>query len=130
MAIYPNAVVRFHASDMILRADINASYLTEPEACSRDAGYFFLGSIPSKCAREFLNWPIHVNCNILKFVAASAAKAETKGCFVTGRYVTILQNKLEEMATHISLHKYVRKIRQPLELRTIQSSHSNHEQYI
>ena len=34
MATYPNAVVRFHASDMILGEDTNASYLTEPKALS------------------------------------------------------------------------------------------------
>ena len=64
MSIYPNALVRFHASDMILRADTDASYLTEPKACSHDVGDFLLGSIPSKCAREQLNGPIHVNFNI------------------------------------------------------------------
>ena len=60
MATNPNAVVRFHASYIILRADNNASYLTEPEARSRDAGYFFLGSIPSICTQDRLNGPIHV----------------------------------------------------------------------
>ena len=46
METYPNAVVQFHASDMILRADTNASYLTEPQERSLSAGYLFLGSIP------------------------------------------------------------------------------------
>ena len=50
MATHPNAVVRFHASDMILRANTDASYLTEKQARSLAAGYFFLGSIPSKYA--------------------------------------------------------------------------------
>ena len=40
MATYPNAVVIFHASDMILRANTDASYLTEPEARSHTAGFF------------------------------------------------------------------------------------------
>ena len=35
MATNPNALVIFHASDMILHADTDASYLTKPEACSR-----------------------------------------------------------------------------------------------
>ena len=43
MAIYPNAVVRFHASDNILRADNNTSYLTKLQTCSRAAGIFSLG---------------------------------------------------------------------------------------
>ena len=42
MAKNPSAVVIFHASNMILRADTDASYLTEPESHSRAAGYFFL----------------------------------------------------------------------------------------
>ena len=49
MATYPNAVVIFHASDMILCADTESSYLNEPEARSCDPGCFFLGNIPSKC---------------------------------------------------------------------------------
>ena len=75
-ATYPNAMVRFHASDMILRANTNASYLTRPEAHSKVAGYYFLGSIPSKYAWERLDGPIHVNGNILKFLAASFAEAK------------------------------------------------------
>ena len=89
-----NAVVIFHASYMILRADTNASCMTEPEACSRAAGYFFLGRIPSECTQERLNVPIHIYCTVLKFVANSDAEAETGECFVTGRYVIILKNKL------------------------------------
>ena len=46
MATYPGAVFRFHASDMILRADTDASYLTKSEARSHDSGYLFLGSKP------------------------------------------------------------------------------------
>ena len=44
-----------------------------------------------------LNDPIHVNCNILKSVAASSVEAETRVCSVTGIYVIVLQNILEEM---------------------------------
>ena len=64
--------------------------MTETEARSRTAE--FLWSIPSKFARERLNGPIHANCNILTFIAASTADAETGGCFVTGGDVIILLN--------------------------------------
>ena len=97
MEIYPNAAVRFHSSDMILCANTDASYMTELQAQSYSAAYLFLGSVPSKYARERLNGPLHVNCKILNFVAAYAAEAETGGCFVTGRDVIILRNTLEEM---------------------------------
>ena len=43
MATYPNAVVRFHATDMILHANTNASYLNKPESFSCAAGYFTWG---------------------------------------------------------------------------------------
>ena len=46
MATDPNEVVRFYASDIILRADTDASYLNEPQAQICAAGYFLLGSIP------------------------------------------------------------------------------------
>ena len=78
MATYPNSVVRFHASDTILRAGTDASYLSEPQACSRAEWYFFLVSIHSKCALECLNGPADVNSKILKFVAASTSEAETE----------------------------------------------------
>ena len=96
MAIYPNAVVRFCTSDMILCADTDASYLNKPQSRSHSAGYFYLGNLPSKCAWEHLNGPVHVKHNIFK-KSASAAEAETKRCFVTGRDVIILQNTLEDM---------------------------------
>ena len=94
METYPNKVVTFHTSDIILCANTYMSYLTEPEAHSNAAGYFFLWIIPSKFARDRLNGPIHINCNILNFVAAFAAEAETEGCFVTGRYFIVLRNTL------------------------------------
>ena len=52
MANHPNSVVLFHASDMISRANNNVSYLTEPQARSRSAGYLFLVIIPSECCNE------------------------------------------------------------------------------
>ena len=41
-ATYPEAVVRYHASDMILNIDSDAAYLVLPKARSRLAGYFCL----------------------------------------------------------------------------------------
>ena len=36
MATYPNAVVRFHASDIVLSSNTDVSYLIEPQAHSPD----------------------------------------------------------------------------------------------
>ena len=40
MGTHPNAVVRFHASDIILRANTDASHLNETEAHSCASGFF------------------------------------------------------------------------------------------
>ena len=86
METHPDAVVRFHASDMILRANTYASYLTEPKARSFAAGYFLLECIPLKCAQEHLI-----------FFPSSIAESETRCFFITGRDVIILRNTLEEL---------------------------------
>ena len=75
MTTHPNSVVRFHASDMILRANTDESYMTEMEAHNCAEVLLLLGSIPSKCVWEQLNGPIYVNDKILKVVADSAVEA-------------------------------------------------------
>ena len=47
IATHPNAVVRFHASDIILYANTNVSYLNEPQARSCAERNLFLGIITS-----------------------------------------------------------------------------------
>ena len=42
-ALHPDATIRYVASDMVLHAHSNASYLSDPKACSRDGIYYFLG---------------------------------------------------------------------------------------
>jgi hypothetical protein len=71
-----DAIIRHSASDMILNVHSDASYLSAPKACSRAGGYFFLGSLPCNGDPIKLNGAIHVQCTILKLIAASAAKAE------------------------------------------------------
>ena len=43
---YPNAYIRFYASDMILHVDSDAAYLVAPKARSRIAGCFHLSEHP------------------------------------------------------------------------------------
>eukprot|EP00804_Cyclotella_cryptica_P000097 CCRYP_013741-RA/>CCRYP_013741-RA protein AED:0.45 eAED:0.45 QI:0/0/0/1/0/0/2/0/125 len=72
-ATHPDAEIRYHASDMILNVHSDASYLSVPNARSRAAGIFFLGSLPQPNKPIFLNGAIYVLCTILRFVAASTA---------------------------------------------------------
>ena len=36
---HPDAIIRYHQSDMILTVNSGASYLSEPKECSRVGGY-------------------------------------------------------------------------------------------
>jgi hypothetical protein len=42
-ATHPDAMVRFHVSDMILNIHSDASYLSKANAHSRACGHFFMG---------------------------------------------------------------------------------------
>jgi hypothetical protein len=46
LASNQEAKVRFHASDMIMNINSNASYLSKKGARSRTCGHFFMGWIP------------------------------------------------------------------------------------
>jgi hypothetical protein len=86
-ATHPNAVVRYHASDMTLYLHSDASYLSEPKARSRAGGHFFLSDKPvdptTAPLRQLpLNGAIHTTCRILRNVMASAAEAEVAGLFI------------------------------------------------
>jgi hypothetical protein len=45
-ATHPNAIVRYHASDMALHVDSEAAYLVLPNAGSRYAGHYYLSDAP------------------------------------------------------------------------------------
>jgi hypothetical protein len=63
----PNAVIRFHASDMILKSTTDAAYLVLPKARSRAAVHHHLGWE----ANENVNGPVDVFCSTMKNVEAS-----------------------------------------------------------
>jgi hypothetical protein len=73
---HADAKVCFHASDMILNIHSDASYLSEAKAPSCTCGHFFMGWMPQDDEPIRLNGAFHVSTTILRFVVASAAKAE------------------------------------------------------
>ena len=97
LATHPDAVVRYYASDMILNIHSDASYLSEPRARSRIAGYYFLGSKPTHGQPIKLNGVIFTFCGILKFVVASAAEAELGAIFLNCKEGKIVRLILEEL---------------------------------
>jgi hypothetical protein len=70
---------------MILNVHSDASYLSAPKARSRAGGYFFLDSLPRDGDPIRHNDTTHVQCTILKLVAASAAEAELVALFLTAQ---------------------------------------------
>ena len=99
-ATHPDAVVRFHKSEMQLHIHSDASYLSEPKARSRAGGFFFLDGKDDPrpdSPPPPVNGPAHILCEILRNVMASAAEAEPGGLFRNGQEGSVLRNTLEEM---------------------------------
>jgi hypothetical protein len=68
---------------MVLHVHSNASYLTEPGACSRSRGRFFFSNLPISYSRiPLLNGPILTLAKIIQAVMSSAAEAESGATFL------------------------------------------------
>jgi hypothetical protein len=96
-ATYPTAIIRYHASDMVLHIDSDAAYLVLPNARSRYAGHYFLSDnppLPPANPNPKPNGPILTICKTIRNVMASAAEAETGGVY---------GNAQEAIACRISL---------------------------
>jgi hypothetical protein len=98
MWAHPDAVIQYHASDMILNAHSDGSYLSAPKARSCACGYYFLGSIPHNGDPIKLNRAIDVTNIILKLVAASAAEAKLGALFLNAQKAKAFQLVLAELA--------------------------------
>ena len=77
VATHHNASITYKASDMILKIHRDASYVSAKNSRSRAGGYFYMGK-----NNDFINAPVHVECNIMKNVLASAAEAEIGAIFL------------------------------------------------
>jgi hypothetical protein len=94
VATYPNDSTTYRASNMVLSAHSNASFLTEPGSHSRAGAYIFLSEdepIPRA------NGPILSIAQIIKFVMASAAEAELAALYITACNMFPIRNTLAEM---------------------------------
>ena len=97
MATHQNAVLRYHASDMILHVDSDAEYLVLPKARSRIAGHYYLSNDATYTKTITPNGPILTECCSLKHVVASAAEAETSALFHNAQNAIPLQHLLTAM---------------------------------
>jgi hypothetical protein len=90
---YPNAVVRFYASDMILKITSDAAYLVQPKARSRVAVHYHLGWHDS----DRVNGAVDVLVQTLKNVVSSATESETGGIYTGGKYACPILVTLKEL---------------------------------
>ena len=95
-ATHPDAAVRFHASDMILHIESDASYLTAPKARSRVGGYHYLSTHPSS-QNTPSNGAVTVLCQIMREVVSSAAEAELAGLFLNAKEACPIRITLIEL---------------------------------
>ena len=80
-ATYPNATIRYNASQMILRIHSDASYHSKSESRSRAGGHFFLGSNNHNNTSEN-NGVIHTTCEIIKNVMSAASEDKCGATFI------------------------------------------------
>ena len=90
LATHPNAVLCYHASDMVLFVHSDALYMTNSKAQSQVRGHFFLSSSksdPNKppAIKPALNGPILSECSVLCHMMSSAAEAEIAGVFTNAK---------------------------------------------
>ena len=95
-ATYPNAIIRYNASQMIIRINSDASYHSDPESRSRAGGHFFLGSKNHNDTSKN-NGAIHTTCEIIKNVMSTASEAECGATFINCKAAVPLHIALEEM---------------------------------
>jgi len=95
LTTHPDAMIHFHATDMVMNIHLDASYLSAPNSHSRACGHFFLGWLPVNGVPIRLNGPFHTLCSILQLVVASAAKAELGALFLNCQKGMIFQLTLK-----------------------------------
>jgi hypothetical protein len=94
LATQEDALLFYHASNMVLAVHSNASYLSEPKARSQVGGHFFLSSdatVPLKNG-EILNI-----AHIIKNVMSSATQAELAGLYIMAHKTVYIRIILEEL---------------------------------
>jgi hypothetical protein len=91
---YSNGIIRYHASDMILKITSDAAYLVQPRARSRAAAHYHLGWRNSP---DRTNGAVDILCQTIKNVVSSAAEAETGGIYMGGKHVCPMRAALEEL---------------------------------
>ena len=94
IATQEEAVLTYSASNMKLAVHSDASYLSEPQACSRAGGHFFLSNEATIPAN---NGTVLNIAHIIKYVMTSATEAELAALYIMAREAVYIRIVLIEM---------------------------------
>ena len=93
-ALHPDTILTYCASDMVLDAHSDASYLSEPKTRSRAGGHFFLSDHSENPPNNRAVLNIYQR---IKNVMTLAADAEIGALFINSRQAIPARNTVEEM---------------------------------
>ena len=101
-ASHPDAVIRYHASDMILHVHSDGSYLSATMGRSRTAGFHYLSTATDTHTKPEqppapLNGPILVTSKILRAVVSSAFEIEVAAIYNNAKDACPLRQTLIEL---------------------------------
>ena len=102
--MYPDAFVRYYASDMVIHVDSDTAYLVAPKSRSRIAGYFHLSDHPNLTKHPKLNGAVLVEYKTLKHVVSSSVESEV-ACITTTRG---WQSQSDTYLKHSITHNHLR----------------------
>ncbi len=91
---HPDAIVTYHASDMVLVGHSNASYLSKSKARSRAVGHLIMSNNTAKPPN---NGTILTIAQIIKAVMSSAAEAEVGALYINCRETIPARHTLKFM---------------------------------
>jgi hypothetical protein len=94
LASYPNPKLVFHASDMILHAQSDASDNSLPGSKAMLGGIFFFGM---KNNPDMINGPVHTLCMKAPMVTTGAGDSETAGAFFNSQMAIRIRNAARDM---------------------------------
>jgi hypothetical protein len=97
-ATHPNAKIIYHASDMQLIVDSDASHLSETRSRSRAGGFHRLGNYDESISHALhSNGAIEVISSIIPTVTASATESEYAALFINGTTAEGLRTTLADL---------------------------------
>jgi hypothetical protein len=94
LAMQEDAILSYHASDMVLAVKSNARFLSKPKAQSQVGGHFFLSSNTTVPPNNGATLNI---AHIIKNVMSSATKTELAGLYIMACKAIYIRIILEEL---------------------------------